>query len=232
MMRRYCVREIRTLYVVLIGIGLSALAPGSLGSDALVAQEARIDMDVDTTVIHMGDPVSVRLSVDHPEGWAVAWADSLAIAPFEVLRYERPAPVASPAGDGMRSSVALTVTSFELGELDIPPIAVAVTAPDGTVHTLLTDPFRIGVESIGLDESGDIRDIKGPLSIARSWWVLLLWLVLAAAWEVQPSTSTVALAPAPDPKRQSQRPRLGRSTYWRWKPSTRSRRRRFWNGGR
>ena len=210
MMRCYCAREMITLYVVLIGIGLSALAPGSLGSDALVAQEARIDMEVDTTVIHVGDPVSVRLSVDHPEGWTVAWADSLDIAPFEVLRYDRSAPAASPAGDGMRSSAALTVTSFELGELDIPAIAVAVTAPDGTVHTLLTDPFRIGVESIGLDESGDIRDIKGPLSIARSWWVLLFWLVLAAAaggaavylhrrTRARPGSETSKPAPPPRP---------------------------------
>ena len=178
-MSRYCVRKWITLYVGLIGIGLSALAPGSLGSDALVAQEARITMDVDTTLIHVGDPVLMHLSVDHPEGWTVMWADSLDISPFEVLRYDRAVPVASPAGQGMLSSATVTVASFELGEFEIPPIAVVVMAPDGSVQTLLTDPFRIGVESVGLDESGDIRDIKGPLSIARSWWGLLLWIMLA-----------------------------------------------------
>jgi len=181
MMGCRCVRDRVPLYVGIVGVGLSALAPGFHRSNAVVAQDVRIDMDVGTTAMHVGDPVLVRFAVDHPEGWTVAWPDSLDISPFEVLRYDRAAPAASPAGEGMRTSVALTVTSFELGELDIPSIAVAVTAPDGTLHTLLTDPFRIGVESVGLDESGDIRDIKGPLSIARSWWVLLLWLVLAAA---------------------------------------------------
>ena len=176
----HCATTRVALFVGLSFLAEAVLAGEGLWSRALVAQEARITMGVDTTLIHVGDPVSLRLSVDHPEGWAVMWADSLDLSPFEVLRYDRAAPVVSPAGEGMRSSAAVTVTSFELGELEIPPIAVAVTAPDGSVQTLLTDPFRIGVESVGLDESGDIRDIKGPLSIARSWWGLLLWLVLAA----------------------------------------------------
>lgn len=153
-------------------------------------RELRVAMEVDTTMIHLGDPVAVRLAVDHPADWVVHWADSLDIAPFEVLDYAVTAPRAAPrggtggsagAGGGARSVAALTVTSFELGELEIPAIEVAVAAPDGTVHTVSTDPFRIGVESVGLDESGDIRAIKAPLSIARSWWALLPWLLLATA---------------------------------------------------
>ena len=137
-------------------------------------------MTVDTTLIHVGDPVTVRLSVDHAAGWTVQWADSFEVAPFEVLRVDRADPVAAEAGDGMRSEATLVVTSFELGELELPAIAVPVMAPDGTTRTLLTDPFRIGVESVGLDESGDLRDIRGPLSLARRWWGVVLWVALAA----------------------------------------------------
>ena len=144
-------------------------------------QDPRLVMWVDTTLINVGDPVTVRLLVDHPADWAVQWPDSLDLSPFEVLRYEVAEPGPAPSGEGMRSAAALAVTSFELGELEIPPIEVAVAAPDGTVRTLLTDPFRIGVESVGLDESGDIRDIKGPLSLSRDWWALVPWLLLLAA---------------------------------------------------
>ena len=170
------------------GVAGSATGPQTAGAQD--AGDLRVTMEVDTTVIHLGDPVVVRLAVDHPADWVVRWTDSLAIAPFEVLDYAVSAPGAAPvggtggsagAGGGARSLAALTITSFELGELEIPPIEVAVAAPDGTVHAVLTDPFRIGVESIGLDESGDIREIKAPLSIARSWWALLPWLLLAAA---------------------------------------------------
>lgn len=172
-------------------------------------QEPRLVMEVDTTLINVGDPVAVRLRVDHAEGWTVQWPDSLDISPFEVLRQEVAAPASAPSGEGMRSAAALIVTSFELGELEIPPIEVAVVAPDGTVHTLLTDPFRIGVESVGLDESGDIRDIKGPLSLARNWWALVPWVLLAAALaagayqlrrRVRSRPATEAPRPAPPPR--------------------------------
>ena len=161
--------------------GWVAVGAALLAGQSASAQEPRISMRVDTTVIHVGDPVTARLTVDHPEGWAVQWPDSFEVAPFEVLRLDRAAPVAAESGDGMRSDAALVVTSFELGELELPSITVPVTAPDGTTVTLLTDPFRIGVVSVGLDESGDLRDIRGPLSIPRSWWFVVPLLLIAAA---------------------------------------------------
>ena len=165
---------------------LGAQAAGEQGAAApgaqeTAAQDLRVAMDVNTTAIHLGDPVSVLLRVDHPADWSVEWADSLDIAPFEVLRYAVAPPDAAPGGAGAASAAALVLTSFELGELEIPPIAIPVAGPDGAVRTLFTDPYRIGVESVGLDESGDIREIRGPLSIARNWWLLAPWLLLAAA---------------------------------------------------
>ena len=169
----------------LVRVGLVGLAVGLVGGFAVgrpaSAQEARIAMTVDTTLIHVGDPVTVRLAVDHPEGWTVEWPDSFAVAPFEVLSAEFSPPVTVTDGGGLRSTATLVVTSFELGDLEIPSIAVPVTAPDGTVQTIVTNSFRIGVETIGLDESGDLRDIKGPLSLPRTWWRVLPWVLLALA---------------------------------------------------
>lgn len=188
----------------LLAVGGLATLPG-----APAPQEPRLAMQVDTTLINVGDPVAVRLQVDHAAGWTVQWPDSLDLSPFEVLLREVGVPAAAPSGEGMRSAASLVVTSFELGELEIPPIEVAVAAPDGTVRTLLTDPFRIGVESVGLDGSGDIRDIKGPLSLARNWWAVVPWVLLAAALaaggyqlhrRMRTRPATVAPAPAPPPR--------------------------------
>ena len=166
-------------------VALAAWVVGLVGTlsatQPAFAQDARIAMTVDTTLIHVGDPVTVGLSVDHPAGWTVEWPDSFAVAPFEVLHAETAAPAAVADGAGLRSAATLVVTSFELGELELPAIAVPVTAPGGTTDTLFTDPFRVGVETVGLDESGDLRDIKGPLSIPRGWWGVLTWVGLALA---------------------------------------------------
>ena len=163
---------------------LAAVMPGVLplaGPADVAGQDLRVAMHVDTTQIHLGDPLAVRLEVDHPADWTVRWTDSLDAAPFEVLDYRAAPPAAAPDGSGSRSVAGLVVTSFELGELEIPPIAIDVAGPEGAVRTLVTDPYRVGVVSVGLDESGDIREIRGPLAMARSWWPLIPWLLLAAA---------------------------------------------------
>ncbi len=160
------------------GLGASdAAALGRAGSqDFLAAAFA------DTTEMHVGDRVTVRLSVAHPSGWSVQWPDSFDLGAFEALRFEADPPAPDPGSEGgrMRSEARLVVTSFELGELDIPSLPLVVAGPDGVLDTLGTDPFRIGVVSVGLDETGAIRDIKGPLSVPRSWWGAALFGLAAA----------------------------------------------------
>lgn len=177
----------------LLGDGLA----GPAGPAFFVApQQSRVAMEVDTTVVHLGDPVSVRLTVAHPPGWAVQWPDSLDATPFEVLSYDVTTP----------TEARLVLASFELGDLEVPSLRIPLAGPDGAADTLVTDPFSIGVVSVGLDESGDIREIKGPLSIARSWWGVVLWLALAAvaagggvyAWRRRRSQPNIA-PPGPPP---------------------------------
>jgi len=157
--------------------GLSlTLVVSSLLAAPSAAQEPSVVARVDTTEIHVGDPLGLRVVVDHPLGSTVVWPDSLELASFELLnaRLQDPARV-----DGWLRTVAdFTVTGFELGELDLPSIAVLVRDSAGAETTLRTDPFRIGVVSVGLDESGDIRDIKGPVTMPRNWAPPLLWALL------------------------------------------------------
>jgi hypothetical protein len=78
----------------------------------------------------------------------------------------------------------ITVTAFELGMLEIPSVDVAVSGGAGGEEIVSTSPFAIEVASVGADESGDIRDIRGPLGIPlsplRMALLLLLPLLLAA----------------------------------------------------
>jgi hypothetical protein len=164
---------------------LGLLAAFLLSPTPLLGQAARIDVAVDTAVINVGDRITFTVSVDHPPGSVVAWPDSLNLEPFEILD-ARPLPTVS-RGDLDRSAVALTLTAFELGELEIPSFQVQVVATDGKSTDLETNRFGIQVQSVGLDEGGDIRDIRGPLWIPVSVLrvsLLALALVLAAvlAW--------------------------------------------------
>lgn len=129
-----------------------------------------IRTSLDTSVIHVGDRIHLTVDVAHAEGQRVSWPDSLMLDPFEVIdaRVGQPTQTAT----GMTSSLVLTLTAFELGDLELPSFDVVVAG-----DTLSTDGWVVTVASVGLDEGGEIRDVKGPMSMARNWWLVLPWVL-------------------------------------------------------
>lgn len=147
-----------------------ALTPSTASSQSSIRAE------VDTTVVTIGDRITLTITVDHPAASRATLPDSLDVAPFEVLD-ARALPVETTGAEAS-STFELTLTAFELGELEIPPVPVRVVAADDSVETLETDRFGIDVVSVGVDETGDIRGIRGPLGIPISSWVLALWVLI------------------------------------------------------
>ena len=52
---------------------------------APLAAQSRIRTDVDTTLVTVGDRVTLTVSVQHAAGATVVWPDSISMHPFEVL---------------------------------------------------------------------------------------------------------------------------------------------------
>ena len=129
---------------------------------------------VDPAVITVGDPVRLVVTVSHSAESRVVWPDPFELDPFELADTRRLEPVRE--GNRVRSSTELTLTAFELGELTVPRLEVEVVDAAGDSVRLATEATVIRVESIGRDEGGDIRDIKGPLAIPFSVLRLLPWL--------------------------------------------------------
>ncbi|MDH3205827.1 MAG: BatD family protein [Gemmatimonadota bacterium] len=149
---------------------LLAIVASRVGAQSSVATE------VDATVVTVGDRITYTISVDHPLSAQARLPDSLALGSFEVLQAQA-LPVATTQA-GARSTWTLTLAAFELGELELPPVSVDVVAADGSTQTLQTDRYLIDVTSVGVDESGDIRDIRGPLGIPVGLATILVWLLV------------------------------------------------------
>ena len=143
------------------------------------AAQSRVRTDVDTTLATVGDRITLTVSVEHPTGSIVSWPDSLDLSPFEVVAAEL-LPTATTEGRSS-STARIALSAFELGELEIPSIDVSVTGADGAVEVLTTDRFGIEVVTVGADDSGDIRGIRGPMTIAMSTLVMAAWALLLIA---------------------------------------------------
>ncbi len=170
--------------------GLAAALVASLAAPAAAQESAPVGQAVETTVettvsaatAAVGDPVTVVVTVRHAADAEVRWPDPVDAAPFELLD----APVAQSAAgaDGsVESSLELRVAAFELGELSFPSLELEVVDAGGDATVLATEAAAVAIASVGRDESGDIRDIKGPLAIPFAVVTLLPWLaaLLAAA---------------------------------------------------
>jgi len=163
----------------MIGVGRALVVVMlALAWGAPLAAQSRIRTEVDTTLVTVGDRITMAVSVEHDSGAIVAWPDSIDLAPFEVL--DARTLTAETEGDRTRVTALLSLAVFELGELVIPSFDVTVVGADGSTETLATDRYGIEVVTVGADETGDIRGIRGPLSIALSavWVALLIGFVL------------------------------------------------------
>ncbi len=159
---------------------LIALAPVPLR-----AQVPRIFTELDTALVSVGDRMVLTVRVEHDPASTVVWPDSLALGAVEVLGAEL-FPPASEEGRSI-TGASFTLAAFELGDLEIPSFDVRVETPDGPSNTLSTDRYLITVQSVGLDEGGDIRAIRGPLGLPLNViyvlpWILLLVLLVGLAY--------------------------------------------------
>ena len=129
--------------------------------------------------------------------------------PFEIL--EARVPPAEVIGEEASSIAVFTLTAFELGELEVPSLVVDVVGGDGVVESLATDPVGVEVMSVGADETGDIRDIHGPLGIplgamrlalgALILLVVAMLLYMVARWLWSRGDEAVRPALGPPPLR-------------------------------
>jgi hypothetical protein len=177
------VRSGRPRAVLALATATVALAVATLAVSApALAAQSRVTTAIDTTYATVGDRIGLTVTVEHPGGTTVAWPDSLSLAPFEVLD-ARLEPTRS-ANAGSASTLHLSLAAFELGNLEIPSFEVSVVGADGTVAEVLeTDRWGVEVASVGADETGDIREIRGPFAIPLGplWIVLTLLLLLVPA---------------------------------------------------
>ena len=156
----------------LAAAALLAVAPG--GSAAGQDGAPSVTTALEPAEIAVGDHARLTIRVEHDPGASVVWPEPDTLGPFEVL--ERRLDDALAEGGRTVSSAEFSLTAFELGDLELPAVEIEVMAGDGSTATLRTEPLAVTVASVGRDESGDIRTIKGPLDIPRNLLLLLPWL--------------------------------------------------------
>ena len=149
-----------------------------LPSAALADPRLEVALDRDET--RVGEPVAYTLRVDGAEGKEVVFPDpadgkigDLEISSAEVTEGEDGAP-----------EKRYLLQGFDPGSFTLPVPEVTIRGEGGEETTLAGPPLAVEVVS-NLDpdeENPQLRDLKGPAALPRSYlWLLYLALALLAA---------------------------------------------------
>ncbi len=145
------------------------------------AQDAPVSISssVDKSNITIGDLITYTVSVTHNKDVEVHMPGHGAnLGGFEIRDYEVKDP--EKVDGKIVKSVSYMISTFLTGEFDIPPLTIAYILPGDTIpQSLTTESIHIVVESMKASEAGDIRDVKPPLEIPKSWWTIGRWIILS-----------------------------------------------------
>ncbi len=204
-----------------MGRGALALTAGLLLTVSLASADADpapvVRVEVQPQEATVGDHLDVRIEVGLPLDARLEPPQlGPALGPFSVVEGSWEGPVVSQ--DDQRWTWHGKLVSFRTGELELPPVRIAVEDVDGNVVDAVSESVLVTIQSVfdaepSDEDSLELADLKGPASIPPDYGPLrtaagiLLLLLLGAAlfwWLQRRYASRLAAVPAPeDPFRRT-----------------------------
>ena len=163
----------RQLFLFFISVGILIAAGGRAG-----AQEIRVSAKLDTTTIALGDQTILRLRADVPVGTAVHLPQLADTLSAKVPIVEAGTVDTAQSEPGQQTiTQTYVITSFDAGMQVVPELDI--TVGDSVYRT---EALPLQVESVAVDTTKAIYDIKQPLDVSYTWldWLRdnLLWVLL------------------------------------------------------
>jgi len=161
---------------------LAAVPAAALLAPVNLAALDQVDARVDTTLMRIGDRVTLTLTVHSDPGESVQFPEiESSLTGFELLTALSPQKYQEEQ-DTLFERRSYIITTFETGPQTIPRLPVAVMKADGTVDTLFTPEIRIQVENLVTDTTqAALRPLRELIAVAKRWHEIALWGSLALA---------------------------------------------------
>lgn len=186
----------------------------ALGAGHATAQTAapRVTAEIDHARVTIGDPIHLTVTIVSPPGTRITTEIEGQLAPFEVLSADPPQQ--RQVGGETQLVLRYTIAAYRTGTLQIGPLEVAYTLPDGSSGTARSAaPIAVTVESVipPGETPTDIRPLKpqatlpAPPSLTPIEYgagilvALACMLALAGAVLLRRRVRAVRPQPAPTP---------------------------------
>lgn len=143
------------------------------------AQEVTATLSADTNTILIGGQFNIILNITHPSAVKVEWP--VLSDTFSLLEVVKRFPIDTVPGNGegmIKREQKILLTSFDSGFHVIPPIVVQYKkSGDTATYTSETRPLLITVNTIPVDTTKAIKDIKEQVSVPYTWRDFLPYII-------------------------------------------------------
>lgn len=148
-------------------------------SSAAMCQQVRVQASTDAKEYTVGDYITLKIEVTHPEGVSVQKPpvkDSLKNA--ELLGFSL--AEGKKEGGKVTDVFSFTLAKYDSGDVKIPSVNV-IYSSKGKQSSVLTNALYVNVKPVKIDPQKEIKDIKDPVYISLPWWVYTLWVLAIIA---------------------------------------------------
>lgn len=146
-------------------------------SNFVLAQGITVNAKTDTNAILIGQQFHISLEASYPKNSNASWfmvPDS--IGKLQIVERGKIDTIANAAILQLRQSI--TVTGFDSGMYTIPPFQLAYrNANDTTTYFASTNPLAITINTVAVDTTKEIRDIKGPIEVPYTFADFLPYII-------------------------------------------------------
>lgn len=134
---------------------------------------------LDSNKILIGDQIKLKVQLIYPAKTTISWPDlkDTLTKNIEIIQKSK---IDTLSKDNKKFTLGqtLTITSFDSGSFYIPQISFKYKNPGDTGYfEALTDSLLLNVNTIAVDTTKAIKDIKGPLSVPWTFMEILPYLI-------------------------------------------------------
>jgi hypothetical protein len=135
---------------------------------------------ISRTDAHVGDRLTLTLNAVAKKGYAVSLPAAVDLGKFELEERTEGDHEGRDLGNGRRSfQFVLTITAFELGQLQVPAIRLTYLNPKGETHEVSTAPIDVRILSLITEgEKAELQKERPP----RAVWIEDRRVVTALKW--------------------------------------------------
>ena len=143
--------------------------------------KAQLKTSIDATTITIGDVVTVKLSIKHPEALKVAFPPIGPSLGEWTVRTSKPLPPTKLADGNVEEVLELQLAAYKTGDVKVPVLSVETVRATGEKEVLATEPIKVVVQSVLTGQQDALKDLKPQAEIDADYKPFLFFLLALAS---------------------------------------------------